>query len=53
MSKNFNKIKNYYNKGLWTAVMVYNVVGKRTGITQTEFQLIVGIPYEEFDPEGE
>lgn len=51
MSKNFNKIKNYYSKGLWTITMVYNVVGKKTGITQEEFQLITGIPYEEFQGE--
>ena len=53
MSKNFQKIKRYYDRGLWSINMVYNVVGKRTGSIEEEFQLITGIPYEEFDPEGE
>ena len=45
MSKNFNKIKNYYDRGLWTKQMVYNVVGKRTGITAAEYEIITGEPY--------
>ena len=46
-SKNFEKIKNYYNKGLWTKKMVYNVVGKRLGITPEEYELITGEPFVE------
>ena len=45
MSKNFEKIKKYYDEGLWTKNMVYNVVGKKTGITAEEYQLITGEPY--------
>lgn len=41
-SKNFEKIKNYYERGLWTKEQVYNVVGKRNGITEEEYKEIVG-----------
>ena len=46
MSKNFEKIKNYYNKQLWTKKMVYNVVGKKTGITSEQYKLITGEDYK-------
>lgn len=46
-SKNFDKIKGYYQSGLWTKEMVHNVVGKKNGITPEEYELIVGEPYEE------
>lgn len=46
MSKNFQKIKRNYDNGFWTKEMVYNVVGKRTGITAEEYELITGEPYE-------
>lgn len=45
-SKNFEKIKGYYDKGLWTKEMVYNVVGKKNGITPEEYEEITGEPYE-------
>ena len=45
-SKNFEKIKGYYDKGLWTEEMVYNVVGKKNGITPEEYEEITGEPYE-------
>ena len=40
-SKNFNKVKSYYDKGLWNKEMVYNVVGK--WITEEEYWEIVGV----------
>lgn len=40
-SKNFNKVKNYYDKGLWNKEMVWNVVGK--WITEDEYYEIVGV----------
>lgn len=46
MSKNFEKIKGYYEKGLWNKSRVYAVVGKATGITAEEYELITGEIYE-------
>lgn len=51
MSKNFEKIKRYYDRGFWSIHMVYNVVGKRTGITEEEFEQITGIAYNDYQPE--
>lgn len=45
MSKNFEKIKKYFEKGLWTIKMVHNVVGKESGITAQEYKLITGEDY--------
>ena len=45
-SKNFEKIKTYYNEGLWDKSRVYAVVGKKTGITAEEYEEITGEPYE-------
>mgnify|MGYP001023523280 CR=1 FL=1 len=39
----FDKVKYYYEKGLWSAQRVYNVVGKV--ITEEEYEEIVGIKY--------
>jgi len=39
----FNKIKEYYDKGLWSKQRVYNVVGK--AITPEEYRLITGEDY--------
>ncbi len=47
MSKNFEKIKSYYDSGLWTKNQVHNVVGKKTGITPDEYEQITGEVYEE------
>lgn len=44
MSKKFDMVKKYYDKGLWNKKMVYNVVGKL--ITAEEYELIVGEAYE-------
>ena len=46
MSKNFEKFKSYYDKGLWSKERLYNVVGKKTGIIAEEYELITGEPYE-------
>jgi len=46
-SENFEKIKAYYNNGLWSKERVYNVVGKKNGITEEEYYLITNEPYEE------
>jgi hypothetical protein len=43
MSKNYNKVLNYYNKKLWSKQKVFNAVGK--WITAEEYQTIVGEPY--------
>ena len=40
----FEKVKDYYDRGLWTKTMVRNVVGK--WITAEEYELITGEPYE-------
>ena len=42
-SKNFEKIKHYYESGLWTKEQVHNVVGKKNGITEEEYIEIVGV----------
>ena len=46
-SKNFEKIKAYYDEGLWDKSRVYAVVGKKTGITAEEYEEITGEPYKE------
>ena len=44
-SKNFEKIKGYYDKGLWDEARVRAVVGKPLGITREEFKEITGEDY--------
>lgn len=44
-SKNFQKVKTYYERGLWSIDRVHNAVGK--WITPEEFTEITGEPYEE------
>lgn len=39
----FEKIKLYYDRGLWSKERVYNVVGKV--ITAEEYEEITGEPY--------
>ena len=38
-----DKIKGYYDSGLWSIDRVWNVVGK--AITQEEYELITGFKY--------
>jgi len=42
-SKNFEKVKNYYDNGLWSEERVHNAVGK--WITASEYEEITGEPY--------
>ena len=49
-SKNFDKIKNYFDNGMWSITRVYNLVGKKLGITKEEFETITGVSYEDFNP---
>ena len=44
-SKNFEKVKKYYDDGIWSKARVYNAVGK--WITAAEYEEITGEPYEE------
>lgn len=46
MSKMYEKIKKYYNTGLWSEVRVRNMVVKGI-ITEEEYASIVGKEYEE------
>ena len=43
-SKNFEKVKHYYDTGMWSKQKVYNVVGK--WITPEEYYEITGEVYE-------
>ncbi len=43
-SKNFSKVKQYYDKRLWNLSKVTSAVGK--WITAEEFELITGTKYE-------
>ncbi len=45
MSKNYTKIKNYYESGMWNIDRVWNVVGKKLGITEGEYKEITGFDY--------
>lgn len=44
MSKNYNKVKNFYEKELWSIAMVKNAVGR--WITKDEFKKITGEDYK-------
>lgn len=44
MSKNFYKVKNFYDLELWNLSMVKNAVGK--WITKSEFKEITGEDYK-------
>ena len=46
MSKMYEKIKKYYDSGLWSEVRVRNMVVKEI-ITKEEYASIVGKEYEE------
>lgn len=41
MSRDFEKIKDYYDRGLWSKARVYNVT-KANIITKTEYKKITG-----------
>lgn len=42
-SKNYEKVKGYYEKGLWNINKVFNAVGK--WITEAEYSEITGYVY--------
>ena len=44
MSKNYSKVKGYFESGLWSRKMVRNAVGR--WITEEEYKLITGEDYE-------
>lgn len=44
MSKNYEKVKDFYNTKLWSQAMVCNAVGR--WITSEEFQKITGKEYK-------
>lgn len=44
MSKNFYKVKSYYEDGTWTKEQVYEAVGK--WIAEEEYQLITDEGYK-------
>lgn len=46
MSKNFRKVKTYYDKGLWDEERVKAAV-RRKWITEAEYEKITGEKYEE------
>lgn len=45
MSKNFEKVKYYYDHGLWDKERVHNAVGK--WITPEEYEIITGEDFPE------
>ena len=44
MSANFEKVKGYFDRGLWSAEQARNAVGR--WITASEFLEITGMAYE-------
>ena len=46
MSKMYDKIKSYYDSGLWSEVRVRNMVVKGI-ITEEEYKTIIGKEYKE------
>ena len=46
MSKMYEKVKSYYDTGLWSEVRVRNMVIKGI-ITEEEYKAIIGKKYEE------
>ena len=48
-SKNYEKVKKYYDTGVWSKAKVYNMVtNPKSGpwITAAEYEQITGEPYE-------
>lgn len=46
MSKNYEKVKRFYDRGLWSEARVKNAV-RAHWITPAEYELITGEKYEE------
>lgn len=49
MSKNYVKVKRYYDSRLWSAAMVHTAVGK--WITVEEYTTITGQTYQTYESE--
>ena len=47
MSKHYEKVKSYYEKGFWSEEMVKNAVGK--WITEEEYMVITGKRLEDIE----
>lgn len=45
MSKNFEKVKEFYGNGVWSKARVYNAV-KAKWITEAEYKKITGEEYQ-------
>lgn len=45
MSKNYSKVKKWYDNGRWSKAIVKNAVGR--WITEEEYELITGEPYND------
>lgn len=45
MSKNYEKVKNFYDNGVWSKTRVHNAVEKNW-ITKAEYKKITGETYE-------
>jgi hypothetical protein len=55
-SKNFYKVQNYYNRGVWNEARVRNAVtnpASNPWITPEEYEEITGQPYAENNEEEE
>ena len=51
MSKNFNLVKGYYDRGLWAINQVKNTVNRPSGITVDEYFTITSCIYPSIVPE--
>ena len=51
MSKNFNLVKGYFDRGLWTINQVKNTVNRPSGITVDEYFTITNCIYPSVVPE--
>ena len=50
MSKNYSKVKKWYDTGNWSIARVYNAIGKNW-ITEDEFFTITGKNVEDYENE--
>ncbi len=41
----FERIRRYYEEGLWNIHRVWNVVGREKGLTEQEYEQITGFVY--------
>ena len=50
MSKNYEKVKNYYEQGLWDLERVKKAVGR--WITEEEYEKITGMKFDQREGKG-